>query len=252
MQDPNSREAHKPIPILNPEQRVAVMRNAVRMMEALPGYETVFFLDKTARPLSQFVYDLWDGFYPGIQMPRIDFINIGSEKTNLVAEYNPGGKTRTNIFDRAGITTKIKSLGDIKTIFGEGNTEVLQSILQSGEGGRRLVVDEISQSGNTKLLTRRLLTLADPLNRYDLFTFLDDEQSISPFRLHNRGDDAFVPWQSSGTLVDEGKNSAGFDDYAAFTSTPITSERLLERGRQLLQEFSAISGDIVSNRSVLV
>jgi len=45
--------------------------------------DSIFFLDKSARPLAFLMRKLWDKYYPEIQMPDVRYINIGGSGSRL-------------------------------------------------------------------------------------------------------------------------------------------------------------------------
>src|SRR5437867_1195547 len=71
----------------DPEQRAAIKRRSLDMVEATQDMGTVFFLDKTARPLGHLFRKIFPLVYPNRPKPVIKYLNIGSEKGGALIGY---------------------------------------------------------------------------------------------------------------------------------------------------------------------
>ncbi len=131
--------------------------------------ETLFFLDKSARPLAWMVKELWDVFAPKTPIPTIKFMNFDAQSwrgqyPELVKEDNVAFKNR-DINISVIPEKEIAKLHDTFTYGaglarrGQTGTQIRQ---QDQIGEKILVIDEISLSGTTRELAASFLQRAFP------------------------------------------------------------------------------------------
>lgn len=109
--------------------------------------DTVFFLDKSARPAAYMIRKLFPAYCPHTRPPKIRFMNMGRTVSN--PEYD--------VIDRDNDRPFSGDPETIKTVYGRGIKP----------NGNILVVDEIVDSGNTLARAKRALELAFPEARVE-------------------------------------------------------------------------------------
>jgi hypothetical protein len=221
--------------ISSAEQRKVIKRRALDLVKASEDVDTVIFLDKTARPLAHLCRRVWEAFCPEIPKPKVKFINIGSEKVSVLRDHAVSQWHLPPFVPTSSLIDQVANERALKQIYGVENVEELSRVLKSSEGESRLVVDEASNTGNTQLLTKKILGIVDGDNTHDYFLFLDSEKDRYPFSsLRNS---PITPWHSTMTLVVD-------EDRKSFISSPQKKEKYIEMGKQIKHEFDMLAGEI--------
>lgn len=102
--------------------------------------DVVFFLDKSARPISWLFQDLWKQKFPEKRLPTIRYINVGSGQA--VRQKELSGTSEMDLKDL---------VQEAKKIFGK-----------QFQDKTMLVVDEIAMSGITEMTARQFLQNSFP------------------------------------------------------------------------------------------
>lgn len=135
------QEAKKELPVFeylkNPELRKELKKRTENLVDRVDeeGVDVVFFLDKSARPISWLFQDLWKQKFPEKRLPAIRYINVGSG--HAVREKELSGTSKIDLKDL---------VHEAKKIFGK-----------QFHNKSMLVVDEIAVSGITELTARQFL-----------------------------------------------------------------------------------------------
>ncbi|MCA9309252.1 hypothetical protein KC973_02650, partial [Candidatus Saccharibacteria bacterium] len=135
-----------------------------RADEDNPPFDTVIFIDKSARPLAWMMSELWDEFAEPVkgedgkrripEKPDVKFINVD----RLFWRDDP---------TRAGDLREVTDddIEQLRAIFQIGDSNVL-------DGRRILIVDEIQESGDTQRATKALIEAAFPSATVDTFAYM--------------------------------------------------------------------------------
>lgn len=126
---------------LSPEELISqtnvFMQRFGEMIKKQELPETIFFLDKSARPVAYMFRKLFPIYYPGIEAPEVRFINIGGSGSKL---YDTDSRPFT------------------------GDSEIIRQTY--GEhiniGGRITIVDEYSHTGQASKRAAEVLNKAFP------------------------------------------------------------------------------------------
>lgn len=227
--------------IVDPTQREVLMRRGLDLVRYAhdKDIDMMIFLDKTARPLHQFMITLWPEIFPGQKHPAVKFVNLGTEKTELLRKFH---------YEILHVTPKVYSPSlnlhdqkELPAIYGLESINRLKAVLHSPTPQRRLVVDEISVSGRTIDLANTIFTLIDPKHSYKYFIFIDSFCRL-PFG-GNSWQAAFVPWHSESTLV---YNYPMIDN--SFESLPEKRQAHIDSGLQVRRELRQIAKDALQLR----
>lgn len=210
------------------EQQEVLQRRAVEMVTTANQAQakSVVFLDKSARPLSHIFEHVHQAIYPKQALPKFIFVNIGSEKVEILAAAVGG------VDDNESFGEYIKSERDIARIYGQDSTSQLQQLFKNGRNERRLVVDDFRVTGLTGRLAHTILNKADPDNLYSTpFYFLDSpaDQAKFPGKV---GKTAF-PWHGSQTGVIDGQSHS-------FISRVPTDPKILRESQLVLKELDKV------------
>lgn len=182
-------------------QKEVIKRRALDLATAAHGKSMIVFLDKTARPLYQLLRSSFSLVYPGEVLPRIRFVNIGSEKNNKIRSYIhevQRGKYFGKLTDNL---VEIKDKDDFVKIFGQENIDYLVDVFKPSKAGeRRLIVDDLIDSGATRAISMMILSIIDPQSLYYYFPFLESDRDRRSF-CDFGGTAPSFPWHSTFTLV---------------------------------------------------
>lgn len=234
-----------PYELLNSRsQREVVKRRALDLAVASHGKSMVIFLDKTARPLHQLLRECYPIIYPKEPLPKIKFVNIGTEKGWSIRNHLRkvlGERYSGDLVDNLG---EIKDRNDLSRIFNHTNVDYLVKLFKSSKAGeQRLIVDDLTDSGTTKAIAIRILSCVDPQSRYDFFEFLKSDKDREPFR---KGAIApFFPWHSTYTLVHD-QTADGLLDENSFKVQPERDAWRVERSRLVRDELHKLCGELKS------
>lgn len=228
------------------DQRETIKRRALDLVAAARGKAMVIFLDKTARPFSQLLISLYGFIYPGEPLPAIRFINIGSEKGWPIVFYlkrksgiNYSGRLRENL-------GALKNQKEVGKLFGQENIDYLLRLLQTEQtGGQRLVVDDLVDSGTTRAVALRILSIADKRNHYHFFPFLESDNDRH--RFCDIGRAPFLPWHGACTLV---VDQNGGDDLS-FRVNRQTDDWAVTQGLAVRQELQQLCQEVISEHSLV-
>lgn len=214
-----------------PVQREILKDRAVDFIYQAGTMDTIVFLDKSARPLSQFLYDLWPKFYSNRPLPRVLNIDIGNEKGVVLSDHAFTTWKRHALIEN--LVPELDSEAKIREIYGSVNIDRLQSLLKSNTPEHRLIVDDLSQSGRTLIITKLLMMVLDPVNTYKYFTFIE-KNDLEFFYKPRKG--WITPWKQ--------KESAGdIQDPKSFLVSDATDKQLNKLG-QLRKELQMLAGEI--------
>lgn len=130
--------AHKDIDLQNFADGVVKLINTVVENKT----DTIFFLDRSARPCAYLFLSTWAQLYPGKDHPSIKFINIGTE-------------------------SKMESISD--DVINEVRERYKKSV-----GENVVVVDEYSETGDTMLKAERAMKVFFPESRIKVIVMFRD------------------------------------------------------------------------------
>lgn len=235
----NTRESGPPPTykiLSNPNQREVIKRRAIDLAHSARSAQTVIFLDRSARPLAHLMRQVFPIVYPDAELPKIKFLNIGSEKKEPKEIESAISHIAAN-----DDLSPLKTLDDLKTIYGAENIDDLQKVLKSSDKPEnRLVVDEVVFSKGTKTLTERILGIADPANTYSFFPFLDSPEDERPFRTGvGHTSVPWVPWSGASPLT---KGEDGSD--LSFTLSGEFSKSGRDEIMRINSEFRMLAEEI--------
>lgn len=101
--------------------------------------------------------------------------------------------------------------------FGKSNVSELEDIIERCPNGKRMVVDDIEETGTTQALALRILTLVDTGNLYGFFAL---RRAVHPhLEIPRPRSDLDLPWGSRHTLVRD-RIVGGVIDEGSFTTLP--------------------------------
>lgn len=217
--------------LTNPEQREVIKRRGIDMINDSIEADMVIFLDKSARPLSYLYRKLFPVIKPDKPMPKIKFLNIGSEKVTHLQSYAPDEPPRkTETGSRLGVWTApqvnpvlddIHTIEDLNYFFGEENVDQLIRVLEvEDKPKKRLIIDDVEVSGETKAVAEKIIAAADRKNgSYAFFTFLKTPEDKEAFKVPDSmgvTNSAALPWHGDDGLVED----IAKDDYYLFEVDP--------------------------------
>lgn len=168
-------------------------------------YDTVVFMDKSARPLAWMLGELWDDFAEPIKtdsgdmrvppMPERKFLNI----------------------DRLHWRKNLDTEGDFHDI-SEGDVAALRSIFDVGKHNvldgtpdkprRILIVDELSESGDTQRIARDIISQATRDTVVDTFAYMPSvkhETAAGPSYEYPSFPTWYPPKNSDGLHAEDGR-----------------------------------------------
>ncbi len=227
--------------ITNVLQREVIKRRAVDLVHEANGFDTLIFIDKSARPISYLFRNLWSADQPNKPMPKILFLNIGVEKQKVLQGHS------ALIWERASdwepfapsiddLIPRLTSIEVFEEVYGKENISQLLQVLKPKEKGKRLIVDELEYTGRTHRFIERLLEAINGNNEYDYFNFLETEQDKEPFKRNIK--DIIIPWRHGGLFVQDNNRSA-------FLSSPQKKNQVRRRAREIRAELKMLTQEII-------
>ena len=179
------------------DQRSTLIRRTDDLISMVPDVSVLIFLDKSARPLSSLLRARMKA-NQSTGMPPVRFLNIGSEKLEVLFNYAKQIGLNVPLNDPDRLVALIRDIETLREIYGDENVEMLQRILHhdGDRNKKRLVVEDTTDSGSTLKLTKRLFEIVDPSNSYEYFIFLESDSDKLPFRI-SRNSAAFFPWRKA-------------------------------------------------------
>ena len=177
------------------DQRDTLIRRTDDLIQLVPDASMLIFLDKSARPLSSLLRARMK-VNQSTDVPPIKFLNIGSEKLDVLFDYARKRGLNIPLNDPDRLVALIQDIETLREIYGNENVEMLQRILHldGDRNKKRLVVEDTIDSGSTLKLTKRLFEIVDPSHSYEYFIFLESDSDKSPFR-SSQDRPAFFPWR---------------------------------------------------------
>jgi hypothetical protein len=155
------------------ELRSQIRQRTLELVERVrdEDIEVVFFLDKSARPISWLFNELWKKKYPECPIPKIHYVNIGRQHSLYKRTDYPVGLEKDNsVPERDLETEEVKRLQEV---FGGKFT-----------GKAVLIVDEYGSTGRSLGIAKKLFNKAFPDTRIDgkhLFQVEVDDFSKMPW-----------------------------------------------------------------------
>lgn len=139
-------------------------------MESQP-FDNIIFLDKSARPVSWLVRELWDKLAfdedgEKTPMPAMNFLNIDREQ--WIGQVDEEG---TGVVDVSHLSPSI--IRSLRSIFVMPNqksdrlTEEIDEADATIDGKNVLIVDEVRSTGRTMNIAKKLLQRAFPTTHFD-------------------------------------------------------------------------------------
>jgi hypoxanthine phosphoribosyltransferase len=160
--------------------------------------DTVFFLDKSARPLGFLFMKTWDELYPEKQKPQIRFVDIGRD--------------------------------DNSKFFNEDAAEKLRETYKNSVDGKNvLVVDEYSLSGGTLANARRVFESNFPEGEFTYTSVLDNRP---PWY----GETKYIGVVESGWLRQFGNRDEVPDTYISTTYSKAANDPAYEDIRDTIKD----------------
>lgn len=134
-------------------------------------FDTVIFLDKSARPVSWLVREMWDRLAVEddgevTPMPKINFLNIDREQ--WIASVDEEG---TGVVDvdhlSPNIIRSLRSIFVAPQVRNDKLTEVIDTAPATIDGKNVLIVDEVRSTGRTMKIATKLLERAFPKTHFE-------------------------------------------------------------------------------------
>jgi hypothetical protein len=254
---PQASDQHLPIPseslldssdqfqmLANPYDRMEYVHLTDRLIHRLEGSEEqprpdfVIFLDKSARPVSWLVRELWDDMArePGTDFdehvvpkrPHFVFLNIDS-KHMFTKEDMPGLRSLFTIDQ----VDDLEKVGEMPTHF---------------DGKRVLVVDEIGVSHATRVKAQAYIETAFPDAEVDSFTWMDQGPQT------NYGGQGRPPRFNPDNFEFEGEyglppknltnNLRWYKDRSRMQNLPLAKKREYDDGRGIIDQDAATDEEL--------
>ena len=149
-----------------------------------PGYDTIMFLDKSARPLYWMLKEFWPYMAPQERdpdtdelktkpMPEVKFVNIDrlSWRRDPNQEIEEGGARDVTPTDLRGLRAVFTLRGQEKSVL---------------DGKRILIIDEQSESGDTLRAALNLFSGAFPDSEFDAMAWINHK-----FTVNKKGDKVY-------------------------------------------------------------
>ena len=225
-------------------QREVVKQRALDLAIASHGKSMVIFLDKTARPLYQLLRVSYPIIYPKESLPTIRFANIGTEKGWSIRSHLKKVLGESYGGDLVENLEEIRDINDLLCIFNRENVDYLVKTFKPSKAGeKRLIVDDLIDSGATKAIAIRILSCVDPQSRYKFFEFLKSDKDRKPFCSGTIA--PFFPWHSTYTLVHD-QTVDGLLDENSFKVQPERDTWRVERSRLVRDELRQLCEELKS------
>jgi len=163
--------------------------------------DVLFFIDRSARPLSYMLRDAWDESKYGA-LPKIKFLNIGREKGELLgwSEIPPSdeeaAKKYWDVLDSSDYVKKV--IQDVR-----GDFKPTKDFIGRRKMGSLMIVDDFSESGFSVNLAEQFLTRHFPTTKVFSHLFFDRADEAI---FHKDGwNGVWLPWHTdkSYTLLSE-------------------------------------------------
>lgn len=133
--------------------------------EAVEGnYDTILFLDKSGRPVSWLVNELWSTL-TDTKKPEMKYINIDANRLLGHADDAP----RPSAEEVAGYAPSAQDIEELREIYGVKNSASDATYL---DDKNILVVDEVKVSGATANISEKLLRTAFPTTKFTQYHWL--------------------------------------------------------------------------------
>lgn len=196
----------------NSEQRAVLKRRGIDMVRDSIDADMVVFLDKSARPLAHLYRKLFPVVFPDRLMPKIKFLNIGTEKMGPLYSVawdrvNEGQNMRKGLPKVDSVIPTIHTQDDLASLYGKANVDLLEKILEVGdEPQKRLIIEDVENTGRTIKLAETVIAVVDPKSYYAHFTFLDSPEDKLAFKIPDsfgRTNRAALPWHGDTGFVEE-------------------------------------------------
>ena len=158
--------------------------------------DVVVFMDKSARPLWWMLKAAWPHYSSGQVMPKIRFINVGTEK-GIIYDFEPPTERDYPIdgqLDRAWLRFNEAH---------KGNDYFERAKIDLGKGfsGNFLIVDDFVNTGNSISITRNLFKHYFPQAKVTVYSFFrpgDNDVFPNPSTI-SRG--PYLPWYRTRSLM---------------------------------------------------
>lgn len=224
-------------------QREVLKRRATELAAASRGKDSLLFLDRGARPIAYLYMKVFAQLYPGEKRPNIGFINLGSEKGRPIDNATYRGEPYPT-------TTE-----DFSRLFGQENIQELTEYLTQKKDEKRLIVDDIEDSGATRKIAETLLPAVDPSNNYEQFTFIEnpadrvrfseaDDFPDIPLEWYDEPIHPATPWHRQASLVSD-------VDRNSFFTKPNPNPEERTAGIALRAELDKLASEIPIQTPVL-
>lgn len=160
--------------IVNPEQRAIIKQRITDLVHEVKDkeYDTIIFLDKSARPLYTAFYHSFKSNSPDTNIPRIRFLNIGLEKQRVLYHWAKDHLPLPDdgIYKISGFVTP----DNLISIFGKEN---VADVIKSLKGSIKvLIVDDLAHSGKTQKIAKAVLGSVDSELQINQFELLETEE----------------------------------------------------------------------------
>lgn len=199
----------------------------------------LFFLDKSARPLSTAFLEEWKQQFGDTPHPQVRFLNIGTEKLPVIVRWakqnlpDPGEGGKYSIEE--AVTAE-----SLTAVFGEENVETIQTVL--GNAGSILIVDDLSHSGRSMRLAEAVIHAAKTGVKTTPFFILESPEDKAEFTEKNL---PFLPWRGATGVEDplqserDPYSQFGNENKKAFIVKPLSQEKteLRSKSRKFRQEL---------------
>ena len=138
--------------VKDPETRDKLRERTLQLVDkvAEEDVSVLFFLDKSARPVSWLFRDLWKQQYPDKNLPRIYFMNIGREHSLHSAA------------DRRVFVGQKKIRDAHSEEFEEVSRKIQETYPDVKDADSVLIIDDISNTGTSIWLSKEVISRAFP------------------------------------------------------------------------------------------
>lgn len=201
----DSKEHRKYHLLDNPEIRLELCARTIDLAQYIVENQitTVFFLDKSARPISYLLRRIWQHEYPAVKKPRQHFVKIGRHNYQGESSYSSNSASMIgDLFDQDDNDRFSKTWLEELDMSNTEDRTALEKTLAPDRPGyfaelhktfeiqdnqtplekeRVLLVDDYENSGKTLLLAQRIFaaTFGDELATLQTYTFVPKAEDDS-------------------------------------------------------------------------
>lgn len=136
------------------------------------GCDTVIYLDKSARPVSFMVREMWDIFAPDKPKPDTKFANVDAHYWLHDSEARPEQHEVHAMVVPQGVIQELQNAYKNEFYQKDENGNVILNNSNKPMGKKVLIVDEISVTGSSLLLAKKMFEAAFPGVEFETYAWL--------------------------------------------------------------------------------